>query len=414
MVLCTILASNCLGEKEKGGMGCLLVREKQVFERTESVVTQKLGRLQPGAWKPELSTEELKHLTGLPLDEEIKCLLLFCTRGAFKERIVYNLVGSLQNRQSTQMVVGGGQVKMILDPKEKSATTCSSQVHIPHIVGLALSGDNLVAASKILAKDINDEKMTDWAIKELSGHDLKADQSVGLMFACAGRGENWYSRRHVESHLFKKYFPSSVITGFFCDGEIGLNCIPDTKTNAQISPEKKTKVRLTHWYTTILRCTAMGNQVGDVVLHYKMPMAASRRDNLMKSPKDPVQCHHRWCPYRATGRPAHCIELGLLAGIPHCLASPPSLTRLEGGSRLPRFDSECSSMRGSERGLKAGNCLSHSTPNGRQEKLVLFVPGSPTESCDREPLFILRHAAIRRASCSMTREERPTPWTACQ
>nr|CAD7435771.1 unnamed protein product [Timema monikensis] len=131
------------------------------------------------------------------------------------------------------MVVGGGQVKMILDPKEKSATTCSSQVHIPHIVGLALSGDNLVAASKILAKDINDEKMTDWAIKELSGHDLKADQSVGLMFACAGRGENWYNRRHVESHLFKKYFPSSVITGFFCDGEIGLNCIPGPCTIAR-------------------------------------------------------------------------------------------------------------------------------------------------------------------------------------
>nr|CAD7259133.1 unnamed protein product [Timema shepardi] len=45
------------------------------------------------------------------------------------------------------------------------------------------------------------------------------------------------------------------------------------------------------------------------------------------------------------------------------------------------------------------------------------VKGSTTESYDREPLSILRHAAVRRASCSMfplmTREERPTPWTAC-
>nr|CAD7609662.1 unnamed protein product [Timema genevievae] len=344
--------------------GLLLPAMPGVTVRQFHLCKKKVMRLAKG--KPELSTEELQHLTGLPLDEEIKCLLLFCTRGAFKERIVYNLVGSLQNsvfqrgrvnffyiiifvvlfiilsqrqpcasiiwdahfpytlfpvvlwfvsatgqlsqcwakpelliglqedlqvltfpnwrrmemkyareankemkvadnrKQSTQMVVGGGQVKMILDPKEKCATTCSSQVHVPHIVGLALSGDNLVAASKILAKDINDEKMTDWAIKE-------------------------------------KYFPSSVITGFFCDGEIGLNCIPayllglceylyselraelvaqardqdrkfcrlvifklpfdvlnkflkrnNTKTNAQISPEKKTKVRLTHWYTTIL------------------------------------------------------------------------------------------------------------------------------------------------------------------
>nr|CAD7267441.1 unnamed protein product [Timema shepardi] len=35
--------------------------------------------------------------------------------------------------------------------------------------------------------------------------------------------------------------------------------------------------------------------------------------------------------------------------------------------------------------------------------MLLFreVKGSPTESFDSEPLFILRHAAIRRASCSM-------------
>ncbi|CAG2065521.1 unnamed protein product, partial [Timema podura] len=85
-------------------------------------------------------------------------------------------------KQSTQMVVGGGQVKMILDPKEKCATTCSSQVHVPHIVGLALSGDNLVAASKILAKDINDEKMTDWAIKESSLASSVTERSGSIVF----------------------------------------------------------------------------------------------------------------------------------------------------------------------------------------------------------------------------------------
>ncbi|CAG2062728.1 unnamed protein product, partial [Timema podura] len=47
MVLCTILGLAIVGWKgERGNMGCLLVREKQVFERTESVVTRKLGRLQ--------------------------------------------------------------------------------------------------------------------------------------------------------------------------------------------------------------------------------------------------------------------------------------------------------------------------------------------------------------------------------
>ena len=43
----------------------------------------------------------------------------------------------------------------------------------------------------------------------------------GLLFSCLGRGEGLYGEANFDSNLFRKYFPDIVLSGFFCNGEIG-------------------------------------------------------------------------------------------------------------------------------------------------------------------------------------------------
>jgi len=45
--------------------------------------------------------------------------------------------------------------------------------------------------------------------------------SAALMFSCVGRGEGLYGKPDFDSALFKRYFQTLPISGFFCGGEIG-------------------------------------------------------------------------------------------------------------------------------------------------------------------------------------------------
>ena len=48
------------------------------------------------------------------------------------------------------------------------------------------------------------------------------------MFACVGRGYHHYKRQsNVESQCFRKLFPNTPLFGFFGNGEIGYDFLPD-------------------------------------------------------------------------------------------------------------------------------------------------------------------------------------------
>ena len=76
---------------------------------------------------------------------------------------------------------------------------------------------------------------------------LPEHQSFAFMFACCGRGFNWYRHNqhkdtdankeennffNVESGMFRKYFPNTPIFGFFGGGEYGYDYLPELKFNA--------------------------------------------------------------------------------------------------------------------------------------------------------------------------------------
>ena len=90
------------------------------------------------------------------------------------------------------------------------------------------------------------------------------------MFSCCGRGRRWYKTRigSVESSIFRQLFPDVPLFGFFGEGEVGLNFVPDTaatnsengERNEQNANEvkepshkakRKNPERLIHQFTTI-------------------------------------------------------------------------------------------------------------------------------------------------------------------
>ncbi|MGA1622555.1 MAG: FIST C-terminal domain-containing protein, partial [Synechocystis sp.] len=49
-----------------------------------------------------------------------------------------------------------------------------------------------------------------------------APSAIGaLIFSCLGRGENLYQVANFDSGLFRHFFPTVPLGGFFCNGEIG-------------------------------------------------------------------------------------------------------------------------------------------------------------------------------------------------
>ncbi len=47
------------------------------------------------------------------------------------------------------------------------------------------------------------------------------------MFACIGRGHHLHEKYNVESNLFNRHFPSVPLFGFFGNGEIGYDYLPE-------------------------------------------------------------------------------------------------------------------------------------------------------------------------------------------
>jgi hypothetical protein len=65
-------------------------------------------------------------------------------------------------------------------------------------------------------------------VLQLKAHTVSSySSSVGLMFACVGRGRHHYrGKRNVESVAFRKHFPKTPLLGYFGSGEIGFKILP--------------------------------------------------------------------------------------------------------------------------------------------------------------------------------------------
>ncbi|KAJ8248770.1 hypothetical protein GJAV_G00227550 [Gymnothorax javanicus] len=144
----------------------------------------------------------------------------------------------------------GGHVESIFTP---SRSCCGQGVY--GMAGLALSGARIQSASVLLEPDVVSEKAAEAAMQRLKAAGLPERNTLGLMFACLGRGRNFYSgKRNVEADAFRKVFPNTPLFGFFGNGEIGCDRIV---TGSYTLSEMETD-SLQHTYTTVMVLVHLG------------------------------------------------------------------------------------------------------------------------------------------------------------
>uniref|UniRef100_A0A8C5ML66 F-box protein 22 n=1 Tax=Leptobrachium leishanense TaxID=445787 RepID=A0A8C5ML66_9ANUR len=151
------------------------------------------------------------------------------------------------------IIIAGGQVEYMapFSPEMKSSgSVCIGAA------GLTFSGPQIQAASVLLELDVDKEKTAESVIQRLKAAKIPEENSIGLMFACIGRGEQHYNKDNVEADLFRKHFPSVPLFGFFGNGEIGCDrVISGNFTLRECCDEHD---MLLHGYTTVLTIIHFG------------------------------------------------------------------------------------------------------------------------------------------------------------
>ena len=102
---------------------------------------------------------------------------------------------------------------------------CSTE---PARYGVAFcGGDNVQVASVLLDENVRTQLDADIQIRRLKATHINEENSVAFMFSCFGRGQNYYSAPNVEASAFRKIFKTTPLLGFFGNGAIGSDYLPD-------------------------------------------------------------------------------------------------------------------------------------------------------------------------------------------
>ncbi|KAI5163860.1 F-Box Only Protein 22 [Manis pentadactyla] len=173
---------------------------------------------------PKNLTLERHQLTevGLLDNPELRVVLVFgyncCKVGAsnYLQRVVSTF-------SDMNVILAGGQVDNLASlTSEKNPL----DVDATGVVGLSFSGPRIQSATVLLSEDVSDEKTAEAAVQRLKAAGIPERNTVGFMFACVGRGFQYYrAKGNVEADAFRKFFPSVPLFGFFGNGEIGCDRI---------------------------------------------------------------------------------------------------------------------------------------------------------------------------------------------
>ena len=213
-------------------------------------------------------------LRSCPMEDysKVKCVVLLTSRGELPHGTFF--LQELGRRTKKKMALGGG---VGFFPQLTGDDT--NLVDLAHrvcfedddeeegqraTVGLVFAGDGVEAASVILTTDLRTEKAITEKLSELKRAKLDEKNSCAFMFACCGRGQNFYKgKKNLESSVFQKLFPQTPLIGLFGGGEIGVDFIPnlieqdsmkdpgatDRKKRAESEPWNSSE--LLHAYTTV-------------------------------------------------------------------------------------------------------------------------------------------------------------------
>ncbi|MBN3314128.1 FBX22 protein, partial [Atractosteus spatula] len=196
--------------------------------------------------KQSFNTATLEE-AGLINNPDLRVVLLFGYE-AFKAGAARFLNNVLQPLAQANVLIAGGHVENVFSPP----TECCNEGSYG-VVGLALSGQKIQGASVLLDQDVSSEKSAEAAVQRLKSASIPERNTLGFMFACVGRGLNYYNNKHnVEADAFRKVFPSVPLFGFFGNGEIGCDRI--VTENYVLTDTDN----LQHGYTTVMTLVHLG------------------------------------------------------------------------------------------------------------------------------------------------------------
>ena len=138
------------------------------------------------------------------------------------------------------------------------------------VTGISFCGPDVKMASVLIDKNVVEVKDVERLLTTLKNTHIPAQNSVCFMFACMGRGYYHYNEENVESQVFRKLFPNTPLFGFFGNGEIGYDYLPDYSksdshkgaliiTNSEDDEETLPHPTLYHAYTTVFCMVSLGN-----------------------------------------------------------------------------------------------------------------------------------------------------------
>ncbi|XP_061670471.1 F-box only protein 22 isoform X2 [Syngnathoides biaculeatus] len=185
---------------------------------------------------------------GLIDNPELRVVLLFVYE-AYKAGGARFLGQILDTLAKSKAVIAGGLVENVFP----SNLCCSRGAY--GVVGLAVSGPKVQGASVLLDQDVSSPKSAEATIRRLKAAKIPERNTLGFMFACVGRGQNYYNnQRNVEADAFQKVFPGLPLFGLFGNGEIGCDrIVKDDYTLCDADTDC-----LQHEYTTVMTLVHLG------------------------------------------------------------------------------------------------------------------------------------------------------------
>lgn len=186
---------------------------------------------------------------GLVDNPELRVVLLFGYE-AYKSGAARFLNQVLEPLARSKALIAGGHVENVFSPPREC---CGQGAY--GVVGLALSGSRIQGASVLLEQDVSCPKAAEATIQRLKAANLPDRNTLGFMFACVGRGHNYYNNQHnVEADTFRKVFPNIPLFGFFGNGEIGCDrIVKEDYTLCETDTDS-----LQHGYTTVMTLVHLG------------------------------------------------------------------------------------------------------------------------------------------------------------
>ncbi|XP_056268157.1 F-box only protein 22 [Pseudoliparis swirei] len=196
--------------------------------------------------KKSISPTALKE-AGLVDNPELRVVLIFVYE-AYKTGGSQFLSQILEPLAKSKALIAGGLVESVFSPPRQ----CCSQGAFG-VVGLALSGPKVQGASVLLNQEVSDPKAAEATIRRLKAAKVPERNTLGFMFACVGRGQNYYhNQANVEAEAFHKVFPNTPLFGLFGNGEIGCDrIVKDDYTLCDTDS-------LQHEYTTVMTLVHLG------------------------------------------------------------------------------------------------------------------------------------------------------------